>query len=42
MARRASISVIMAWRDLIYMAGLGFNFGKLPSFDDLAGPEAGE
>jgi hypothetical protein len=23
------------------MAGLGFNFGKLPSFDDLAGPEAG-
>lgn len=28
--------------DLIYMAGLGFNFGKLPSFDDLAGPEAGD
>ena len=24
--------------DLIYMAGLGFNFGKLPSFDDLAAP----
>jgi hypothetical protein len=24
------------------MAGLGFNFGKMPSFDDLAGPEAGE
>ena len=24
--------------DLIYMAGLGFNFGKLPSFDDLADP----